>query len=92
MAEFTAGSSHLSLAMDEHFAHSKLHFKTKLSWKEMIQPGAGRFVLTLQAGKPIKVVSLLKVQRSEVHDSAVLYELLQQNHLPKASYPGQHME
>lgn len=43
MAELTASSSHLSLAVDEHFAHSKLHFKTKFSWKEIIQHGAGRF-------------------------------------------------
>lgn len=76
--------------MREHFAPSKLHFKTKLSWKEMIQPGARSFAVILQAGKSVKVVSVLKGQRSEVLDSAVLYELLQQNHLPKASYPGQH--
>lgn len=71
--------------MDEHFAHSKLYFKTMLSWKEMVQPGAGMFAVILQAGKLIKVVSFLKVQMSEVLDSAVLYEPLQQNHVPKAS-------
>lgn len=54
----------------------------------MIQPRAGRFSVTLQAGKPIKMS--LKVQRSKVIDSAVLCEPLQQNHLPKVSYPGQH--
>lgn len=53
----------------------------------MIQPGAGRFAVTLQAGRPIKMS--LKVQRSEVLDSAVLYDPLQQNLLPEASYPGQ---
>lgn len=73
--------------MDEHFAYFKSHVKTKLSWKEIIQPGAERFAVTLQAGKPIKIVSFLKVQRSEALDSAALHEPLQQNHLPKASDP-----